>query len=107
MNQRIEIERVCKTLHAQARGLMFSRKKTALFIFRKEKKVIFHTWFVFYPIHFILLDKNKRVVEIKDFLKPFSTYRTKVKTKYVIESPYKINTVIGRTVGWKRKRGDR
>lgn len=68
-------------------GLMFSKKKTLVFEFKKEEMIPIHMFFVFFPICLIYLDKNKRVVEIKRNLEPFSYYTPKNKAKYLIEVP--------------------
>ena len=43
--------------------------------------------FVFCPIDVLFLDKNKKVVEIKENFMPFTFYTPKNKAKYVIELP--------------------
>ena len=42
-------------------------------------------FFVFYPIDVLFLDKNKKVVEVKENFRPFEFYTPKNKAKYVIE----------------------
>ena len=42
---------------------------------------------VFYPIDVLFLDKNKKVVEVKENFKPFSFYAPKNKALYIIELP--------------------
>lgn len=64
---------------------MFSKQKNLIFPFNKEKIIPLHMWFVFYPIDVIYLDKNKKIVEIKENFKPFSYFSPKNKAKYVIE----------------------
>ncbi len=96
----------CKNLLSKAIGLMFSKKnKSLFFIFNKEKKIPLHMFFVFYPIDVLFLNKNKKVVEIKENLKPFTFYTPKNKAKYVIELPNgttkKTETGIGDTISFK------
>ena len=80
--------KICKNIFSKGLGLMFSRKKkTIIFIFKKEKKVPLHMFFVFYPIDVLFLNKNKNVVEKKENFKPFAFYSPKNKSKYVIELP--------------------
>jgi uncharacterized membrane protein (UPF0127 family) len=69
---------------------MFSKKtdKTLLFIFGKESRVSLHMVFVFYPIDIMFLDEKKKVVELKQGLRPFGFYIPKNKARYIIESPY-------------------
>ena len=82
--------RVCKTFFSKAKGLMFSRKNNIMLVFDKEQYISLHTWFVFFPIDLIFMDKNRDVIEIKENLKPFRFYRSKKKAKYVIEIAEKI-----------------
>ena len=44
-----------------------------------------HMFFVFFPIDVLFLDKNKKIIEIKKNLRPFSFYYSKNKAKYVAE----------------------
>ena len=79
-------EIVCKTIRSQARGLMFRRKKHNLIMtFPKERKISLHMFFVFYPIDVLVLDKDKKVIEIKENFKPFTFWTAKQKGKYLIE----------------------
>jgi uncharacterized membrane protein (UPF0127 family) len=65
---------------------MFSAKsKNLVFVFKKEKINPLHMLFVFYPIDVLFLDKNKKIVEIKENFRPFEFYTPKKKSKYVIE----------------------
>ena len=41
--------------------------------------------FVFFPIDVLFLDKEKKVVELKEGLKSFGFYNPKNKAKYIIE----------------------
>ncbi len=81
--------RFCNTILSKATGLMFSRKtnKSLIFTYDKEKKESLHMLFVFYPIDVIFLDKDKKVVEIKENFKPFTFYNPKHKAQYIIELP--------------------
>lgn len=42
-------------------------------------------FFVFFPIDLIFLDKNKKVIEIKENFRPFTIYNSSKKAMYVIE----------------------
>ena len=69
-------------------GLMFSKKikdKALVFEFKKERIALIHMFFVFFAIDLIYLDENKKIVELKKNLKPFSYYRPTNKAKYVVE----------------------
>lgn len=97
----VENVKYCKGLSKYV-GLMFSRKienKALIFEFKREQISAIHMFFVFYPIDLIFLNENKKVVEIKENLKPFNFYTPKNKAKYVIElsagSVKKTKTVIG------------
>jgi len=77
-----------KSLVSKAIGLMFSMNpKNLIFIFKKEKIVPLHMFFVIFPIDVLFLDKNKTVVEVKENLRPFGFYRPKNKSKFIIELP--------------------
>ena len=78
----------CTSSFSKARGLMFSKKpKILIFIFKKEKIVPLHMFFVFFPIDALFLDKRKRIIEIKDNFMPFKYYKPKNKSMYIIELP--------------------
>lgn len=64
---------------------MFSSPKTLVFEFSKEKIAPLHMFFVFFTIDVIFLDKNKKIVEIKENFRPFTFYNPKNKAKYVLE----------------------
>lgn len=70
---------------------MFSRKKNLIFVFKNEKRRSLHMFFVFFPIDVLFLDKNKKIIEIKRNLKPFSSYRSKKKAKFIVELAEKHN----------------
>jgi len=73
---------------SKAIGLMFSMNpKNLVFIFKKEKIVPLHMFFVIFPIDVLFLDKNKKVVDLKENFRPFTFYTPKAKAKYVIELP--------------------
>ncbi len=75
-------------------GLMFRKKQTLIFKFKKEVKHSIHMFFVFFPIDVIFLDKNNKIIETKMNLKPFSIYFPKNKFNTLIELPKgKINNI--------------
>jgi len=74
-----------RNIFSKATGLMFSKQKNIVFIFRKERIVSLHMLFVFFPIDVLFLDKNKKIVEIKKNLKPWGFYSPKKKAMYVVE----------------------
>jgi uncharacterized membrane protein (UPF0127 family) len=84
----IKIDKVCSSALSQARGLMFSKPKTLLFMFQKERRIAIHTCFVCFPITLVFLDRNKQVTETAT-MDPWRTYRSKNQAKWLIEIPYK------------------
>jgi uncharacterized membrane protein (UPF0127 family) len=75
-----------KSPFSKAIGLMFSMNpKNLIFIFKKEKIIPLHMFFVIFPIDVLFLDKNKKVVDLKENFRPFTFYTPKAKAKYVIE----------------------
>jgi hypothetical protein len=78
--------KACKTIWSQIRGLMFSRRKNLLFVFKKPKYVDLHMLFVFFPIDALYLNENFEIMDIKH-MKPFYplVYKAKYKSKYIIE----------------------
>ena len=81
-----EEEVICKTRAQMGRGLMFRlEKKNLIMYLKKEIKANLHMFFVFYPIDVLLLDKNKKVIEIKNKFYPFTFWNSKKKGHYIIE----------------------
>jgi len=78
---------ICRNIFSKSLGLMFSKPKSLILIFREEKIIPLHMFFVFNPIDVLFLNKNKIVVEIKEDFKPFKFYTPKNNAKYVIELP--------------------
>ena len=81
--------KICKSIFSKSLGLMFSKPKSLIFIFKEEKIIPLHMFFVFYPIDVLFLNKNKIVVGIKENFRPFAFYTPKNKAKYIIELPQK------------------
>ena len=81
-------------MFSQALGLMFRKKQNLVMIFKKEKQISLHMFFVFYPIDVLIVNKNKKIVEIKRNFKPFTFWNSKKKGKYIVElafpSEYKL-----------------
>jgi len=77
-----------KSLISKAIGLMFSMNpKNLIFIFKNERIVPLHMFFVIFPIDVLFLDKNRKVVDLKENFRPFTFYTPKAKAKYVVELP--------------------
>ena len=79
--------KICESIFSKSLGLIFSRKKSLIFIFKEEKIIPLHMFFVFYPIDVLFLNKNKIIIEIKENFRPFAFYTPKNKAKYIIELP--------------------
>ena len=90
-NKKVLFEKVffLATVFEKATGLMCSRKiKDAyIFVFEKERRMDLHMMLVFFPIDVLFLDKNKKIIEIKENFRPFTFYYSKKKAIYVIEVP--------------------
>ncbi len=82
--------RHCSTPSQKALGLMFSKKiedEGMIFHFTRPVKAGLHMFFVFFAIDVLFLDKEKKIVEIKENFLPFTVYNPRNKTSYVIEIP--------------------
>ncbi len=98
----------CRILSSQLEkgiGLMFHKPikdEGFVFLFDSFQKVYFHTFFVFFPIDMLFLDKKKRVVDIVRNVKPF-TLNISSEAKYVIElaAGSAKNTKIGDIINFK------
>lgn len=78
-------ERLCKNPLTQALGLMFRRKQNLVMVFKKEKPIQLHNFFVFYPLDVLILNENKEIIEIKENFKPFTLWNPPKEGKYLIE----------------------
>ena len=87
--------KLCRSFLSKALGLMFSRKRNLLFVFDKEQRIMLHNFFVFYPINLVLMDRNKKIIEIKKNFKPFTFYKSRTKAEYLLETPFEINYKLG------------
>ena len=85
----IKNARVCRSVFSQALGLMFRKRQNLVMEFPCERRVSLHMFFVFFPIDVLILDKDKRIVEIKRNLKPFTFWKSNKKGKYVVEMGFK------------------
>ena len=96
--------RECKTAFSKAIGLMLSKPKPLVFVFPDEKIVPLHMFFVFYPIDVLFLNKEKKVVEMKENFRPFTFYTPNKKARYIIELPKKTirksKTEVGDLIGF-------
>ena len=90
-----EEEKVCKNIFSQSLGLMFRKKQNLIMEFDKERKIRLHMFFVFYPIDVLILDENKKIVEIKRNFRPFTFWNSKQKGKYVVELGFPDDYMVG------------
>ena len=90
-NMLAEESRICSSIFSKARGLMFSRRikdRGLVFVFNKEDRWSLHMFFVFFPIDVLWLNKDNRVVDLKENFRPFELLaKPKDKAKYIIELP--------------------
>ena len=93
--------KLCKGFQ-KAIGLMFHKKVNSAFVFplNNEQDVIIHTFFVFFPIYVLFLDKRKKVIH-KTRMKPFTII--KQKARYVIEFTHKKNIPLRHKLSWSKK----
>ncbi|MBT3298372.1 hypothetical protein HN385_05585 [archaeon] len=79
-------EKLANNLFSQGLGLMFSRRSNLSMSFNNTRKISLHNCFVFYSLEILVLDKDKKVLEIKRKFKPFSLHwRSKGRGNYLIE----------------------
>lgn len=96
----------CNSYISKIIGLMFSinKNKALIFNFKKETHTSLHMFFVFFSIDVLFLNKDKKIIEIKENFKPFSFYYPKNKFHYVIELPKNIiketNTEMGDVISF-------
>ena len=74
------------SLLGMAKGLMFSKKKSLLFEFKKENKVGIHMLFVFFPLIVVWLDSKKRIKKVRKMIPFLSVHEERA--KYVLEVPF-------------------
>jgi hypothetical protein len=98
MEIRLKNIKVCNSLLSKIRGLMFSKKRNLIFIFKKEKMIEIHMLFVFFPIWVVYLNKEKKVTYIKK-LQPFISSSNQ-KGQYVLEFTEKPDVKLGDKISW-------
>ncbi len=88
-NKKLEVMN-CNNLFTMCLGLMFQKKKSALFKLAFETKFLasIHTFFMRYNLDIFWLDKEKKVVDARRNVKPYKlSVRPRVKAKYILEVP--------------------
>ena len=58
-----------------------------IFIFSRPRKEIITMFMVFFRIDIVCLDKNKKIICIKEDLRPFTNYNPRIAFNYLIEMP--------------------
>ena len=81
--------KVCNNWYEKFFGLMFSRKKNLLFIFKNEKPRVIHMFFVFYPITIYYFSKEKKLID-KVKASPFTILKPR-KAQYILETTEPVN----------------
>lgn len=79
-----------KNPFSQGIGLMFHKKisdEAHIFTFNEEIYVPVTMYFVFFSIDILFLDKNKKIVELKENFRPFTNYYPKNLAMYLVELP--------------------
>ena len=89
---------VADSAWARMRGLMFRRRmgKPLLFVFPAPSisECAIHAFFVFFPFDAVYLDAGKKVVDVRESIRPFTPLVIpRKKAKYLIEAP----------AGWAKK----
>ena len=78
----------CVSFLSKLKGFMFSwSKKPKLFVFNNEEKVQLHTFFCFFPLKIIYLDRNFKKIK-EEIAKPFRLLEP-CQVKYILEIPLK------------------
>ncbi|MBW2973124.1 DUF192 domain-containing protein [Candidatus Woesearchaeota archaeon] len=96
----------CRSILSKAFGLMLKNNITPLvFMFKKEKSIPIHTLLVRKPIDLIYLNRQMKVVDLKESLLPYRFYTPKRRAMFVLELPAgfisRSRTSIGDLVNFK------
>ena len=91
---------IVRSIFERARGIMFRRRfeKPLLFIFPRVSRLgsAIHSFFVFVEFDAVFLDEEKKVVDIRQSIKPFTpVIIPRAPAKFLIEAP----------AGWVAKSG--
>lgn len=78
-------ERLCTSFLSQCLGLMFRPRQNLVMVFPEERKISLQMFFVFYPITVLVVNKEQRVVEIKENFRPFTFWSSTKKGKWAVE----------------------
>ncbi len=79
-------EKSANNIFSQGLGLMFSSKSNLIMSFDVERRISLHNFFVFYSLEILVLDQDKKVVEVLSNFKPFTLHwRSVERGKYLVE----------------------
>jgi len=69
------------------KGFMFSFNfdRPLVFCFEKSFRGFWHMFFVFFTIDMVFLDDKNRVIELKEYFRPFHWYVAKKPHRFVLE----------------------
>lgn len=104
-NSTIEAE-IADDLIKRAIGLSLSEKKNMFFPMPYESRWSLWMFAVRYPIKMIFIDKNKKVIDIKNGIpittdpKTWKVYTPKEPCKYILETPFDLKVNIGDKLRW-------
>ena len=95
---------IADTLFKKCLGFMFAslRDQGIVFYFNMEKNTSFHTFFMWFSLDFLFLNRNGRVVSIIKNVKPWKL-SVSGHGKYVVELPSgrSLNTSVGDKISFK------
>ena len=76
-----------KSFFSHLFGLMFSFSKNdgVLMIFKKEKNISLHSFFVFIKFDIVYFDDSKSAIKIIKNVKQFTPYIRNIKCRYILE----------------------
>ena len=104
-NRLIEAD-VADDFFARMIGLSFSKKRNMIFLMGYEHRWSFWMFGVSYPLKIIFLDRDKKVVDVKEAYplslnpKTWRTYVPGKPSKYVLETPFDLKIKIGEKLSW-------
>ena len=83
---------ICDTTFSKMKGLMFRKELNHALLFFLDAKSTWHSsihsFFVFFPFDTIWLDKDRRIIDLRENIRPFTFKITPKKPAYfLIEVP--------------------
>lgn len=92
--------RKCIGFFSLAFGLMFRSRQNLIMEFPTVRRISLHMWFVFFPIDVLVLDSDRRIVEIKKNFMPFTFWTASKRGKYIVELGFKEDVKIDDEITW-------